>query len=154
VFYYCQADWKNLHSGLTIGLSSILPENIDKNSSHSTTVDINMIWQWWRNCLLNAATRHIPTKVVRTHYNTPPWFDNKTCHSSKRKETARGKAKRTSKPCHWENFQNLFHSFKALVARKRKEFFHHNLIKIEVGGRRSFFNIFKINQNYSIHNSI
>jgi hypothetical protein len=31
---------------------------------------------------------------------------------------------------------------------------NHNLIKIEVVGRRSFFNIFKTNQYYSIHNSI
>ncbi len=29
---------------------------------------------------------------------------------------------------------------------------NHNLVKIEVGGRRSFFNIFKIKQNYSVHN--
>ena len=66
VFHYCQADWKNLHNDLTIGLSSILPENIDNDFSHSTTtgttVDINIVW---RNCLLNAATRQIPTKVVK-----------------------------------------------------------------------------------------
>ena len=97
VFHYCQADWKNLHNDLSIGLLSILPENIDNDSSHSTTVDINIVWQHWRNSLLNAATRHIPTKVVKRR-NTPSWFDNETCHSSKRKETARRKAKRTSKP--------------------------------------------------------
>jgi hypothetical protein len=80
VFHYCQADWKNLHNDLTIGLSSILPESMDNDSSHNTTVDINIVWQRWRNCLLNAATRHIPTKVVKRR-NTPPWFDNETCRA-------------------------------------------------------------------------
>ena len=66
VFHYCQADWKNLHNDLSIGLSSILPENIDNDSSHSTTVDINIVWQRCGNC----HTSHSNESREETQYST------------------------------------------------------------------------------------
>ena len=99
----------------------ISPEIADGDPS--PVEHINMIWQRWRDKLMDAAVRHILTKIVKRR-NTPLWFDSQSSrHRYKRKETARRKAKRTSKPNDLEHFRNLRRSLKTLVARKRKKLF-------------------------------
>lgn len=70
VFDYHQAGWENLHKDLNASLSSmnVSPEIADGDPS--PVEDINMIWQRWRDKLMDAAVRHIPTKIVKRR-NTP-----------------------------------------------------------------------------------
>ncbi len=155
IFDYNSADWKNLYKELSANFtqSSSLLGSSSNCSSNSKNVDIDVAWQKWNESFINTVSRHIPTKVVKRR-GSPPWFDSEIRHLFKRKETARRKAKKSSRPNHWENFRNLRRSLKSLVARKKREFLQPlpNLMKSNL---KKLWSVFKsISRTSSVPNKM
>ena len=65
VFEYHEAGWENLHKDVNASLSSMNISREIANGDPSPVEGINMIWQRWRDKLMDAAVRHIPTKIVK-----------------------------------------------------------------------------------------
>ena len=155
IFDYNSADWENLYKDLSANFtqSSSLLGSGSNCSSNSKNVDIDVAWQKWSESFINTVSRHIPTKVVKRR-GSPPWFDSEIRHLFKRKETARRKAKKSSRPNHWENFRNLRRSLKSLVARKKREFLQ-SLPNLMKSNPKKFWSVFKsISRTSSVPNKM
>lgn len=158
VLDYRSADWESLFKTLSsIDLSpSIVSDEIDSNNPdkfslnfnlNSNPGDIDKDWQRWCDRFMDAVHRHIPTKVMKKR-KSPPWLDNEIRHLLNKKETARRKAKKSSRINLWENFRDLRRSCKSLLSRKRKEFFQ-SLPSLMKSNTKRFWSLFKSVSNTS-----
>ena len=143
IFDYSKADWESLYKILSETFNPQQGNSVyaDSGSTSLTNDDIDQEWRNWSNRFLEIVCRHIPTKVIKKR-TSPPWFDHEIRHLLKEKETARRKAKKCGCLSHWEKFRVLRRSCKALIKRKRKDFFQ-SLPEMMQSNTKKFWSVFK-----------
>ena len=90
-------------------LTGVLEEN---------SYDVNNAWNNVGNSII---TLYIPLFRLK-NINSPPWIDGEVIALSKRKETARKKARRTDSPQAWASYKRLRNSLRTLTRRKYNEY--------------------------------
>ena len=135
VHVWKRADLEALHKDVK--------DEMDKfTTAESTETPINNLWTRFKDIILNAQNKNVPTKMTSTRYSQP-WFD-RDCKRSVRKKNRRYRVfKRTKLDKDWEKYKDA-----AKTARKTCNNAHNTFIKdkiIENGDKNNkrFFSFVK-----------
>ena len=106
------------------GLQKDITEGIHNFCATNTTVtDIDKCWETFKQIILNAQDKHVPTKTTSQRFNQP-WF-NVVCKKAIRKKSRRYRVyKRTKLDQDWKRYQQA-----AKFARKTCQNVYNTYIK-------------------------
>ena len=108
IYNFKKANLNALHAQLhDIGLLDVI--NRDSN--------VDEAWSSWLQAVTTVVNNCVPKLVIKSS-TTPPWFDKQVRHLLNKKNTARRRAKKSNKKCHWARFRKLRNRLQNLLSLK------------------------------------
>ena len=110
--------------------------------NESTNTPINNLWLHFKDILLNAQNKNVPTKMTSTRYSQP-WF-NRECKRAVRKRVRRHRVyKRTNLDKDWEKYQAAAKAARKTCNDAYNTYIKNNVINEKKKNSKQFFSFIK-----------
>lgn len=114
IFLYKKGDFEKINTDLSDYANSIT-EDVYRSSS------VGQLWTGFKNVLLSAMDRHIPSKMTKPN-SSLPWFKQSHKRALRRKRRAYNKARRTGLETDWKRYRDLRRSSDRSLRKSRSDY--------------------------------